>query len=302
MTNPFGRVAVLFGGQSAEREVSLKSGRAIFEALRRQGVDATAIDLTPATLAELGAGDFDRAFIALHGRGGEDGSLQGYLQVLGLPYTGSGVMASAIGMDKVRTKWVWRGVGLPTPEAVVVERLEQLVEAAELGFPLIVKPAHEGSSIGITRVNQASALEAAWRVAAAFDPLVLVERWVEGEEYTCAILGAEALPAIRLETPHVFYDYQAKYHADSTRYRCPCGLSAVDETELQRLSLAAFQAVGAQGWGRLDLIRDRDGRWWLIEINTVPGMTDHSLVPMAARVRGLDFDALVWRILEESLD
>lgn len=297
----FGKVAVLLGGRAAEREVSLKSGAAVLAALRRQGVDAHALDPDEAVLTELRGGGFDRAFIVLHGRGGEDGVMQGALETIGLPYTGSGVLGSALGMDKYRTKLVWEGRGLPTAASVLLTREAELEQAAALGFPLMVKPAHEGSSIGMARVEDLVDLAAAWRAARVYDTEVLAERWIQGAEYTCAILGREALPMIRLETPHAFYDYDAKYRADSTRYLCPCGLPDAEEQRLQALALDAFDAAGASGWGRVDLMVDGEDRPFLLEINTVPGMTDHSLVPMAARVAGLDFDALVLRILETSL-
>lgn len=297
----FGKVAVLLGGEAAEREISLKSGAAVLAALQRQGVDAHPIDPDATLLERLRAGAFDRAFIILHGRGGEDGQVQGALQTIRLPYTGSGVLGSALGMDKYRCKLVWSGSGLPTADYVLLRDAADLPAAAELGFPLMIKPVHEGSSIGMARVESADELERAWRNAAEYDALVLAERWIQGAEYTCAILGREALPLIRLETPHAFYDFEAKYRADSTRYHCPCGLDAADEARLRQLALDAFDAVGASGWGRVDLMVDDSGRPFLLEINTVPGMTDHSLVPMAARVAGIDFDALVWKILETSL-
>ena len=297
----FGKVAVLLGGRAAEREVSLKSGAAVLAALRRQGVDAHALDPDETVLTELHGGGFDRAFIVLHGRGGEDGVIQGALETIGLPYTGSGVLGSALGMDKYRTKLVWEGRGLPTAASVLLTRETDLEQAAALGFPLMVKPTHEGSSIGMARVEDPVALAAAWRAAREYDAEVLAERWIQGAEYTCAILAREALPMIRLETPHAFYDYDAKYRADSTRYLCPCGLPTAEEQRLQALALEAFDAAGASGWGRVDLMVDGEGRPFLLEINTVPGMTDHSLVPMAARAAGLDFDALVLRILETSL-
>lgn len=298
----FGKVALLLGGQSAEREISLKSGHAVLGALRRRGVAVTPIDPDPQVLANLARGGFDRVFIMLHGRGGEDGQIQGALETLGLPYTGSGVLGSALGMDKYRCKLAWQGAGLPTAAFALLRAEADLAPAAALGFPLMIKPAHEGSSIGMARVDDPAQLAAAWREATRFDRLVLAERWISGPEYTCAILGDEALPLIRLETPRTFYDYQAKYFAEDTRYLCPCGLSAEDEARLKALSLAAFATVGARGWGRVDLMLDVAGQPCLLEINTVPGMTDHSLVPMAARSRGIDFDELVWRILETSLE
>ncbi len=300
--NDFGKVAVLMGGWSAEREVSLKSGAAVLAALHERGVDAHGIDAGRDIVAVLAAGGYDRVFIVLHGRGGEDGVIQGVLEVLGLPYTGSGVMGSVIGMDKYRSKLIWQGLGLPTPGFVVVRESADLAQAEALGYPLMVKPAHEGSSIGMARVDNRAELERAWRRAAEYDAVVLVEAWVSGAEYTVAVLGDQALPVIKLETPHVFYDYDAKYQADDTRYLIPCGLSAQDETRMQDLALRAFDAVDARGWGRVDVLTDHAGDPFLIEVNTVPGMTDHSLVPMAARAQGLSFDELVWRILAQTLE
>lgn len=298
----FGKVAVLLGGRAAEREISLKSGAAVLAALQRLGVDAHPLDPDEQVLSRLQQGGFDRAFIILHGRGGEDGVIQGALETIALPYTGSGVLGSALGMDKYRTKLLWEGRGLPTAASVLLAGDSDLEGAATLGFPLMIKPAHEGSSIGMARVEDRSELASAWHSARQYDSEVLAERWIQGAEFTCAILGREALPLIRLETPHAFYDYDAKYRADSTRYLCPCGLAASDEERLQQLALDAFDSAGATGWGRVDLMVDAEGHPYLLEINTVPGMTDHSLVPMAARVAGLDFDALVLRILETSLD
>ena len=299
----FGKVAVLMGGTAAEREVSLKSGRAVLEGLLRRGVDVQGIDVRgPEVLAELREGGFDRVFIVLHGRGGEDGVIQGALETLGLPYTGSGVMGSAIGMDKLRTKLVWEGMGLPTPGFVLLREEADLDTAAELGFPLMVKPAREGSSIGMTKATSIETLREAWSKAGEFDSEVLAEHWITGAEYTVAVLGDEALPIIKLETPHEFYDYDAKYFADDTRYLIPCGLDPAREAEIQTLALQAFKAVGASGWGRVDLMMDEENLAWLIEVNTVPGMTDHSLVPMAARASGIDFDELVWRILAQTLE
>jgi D-alanine-D-alanine ligase len=298
----FGKVAVLLGGRAAEREISLKSGSAVLAALLREGIDAHAMDPDARVLEHLRSGGFDRAFIILHGRGGEDGQIQGALETIGIPYTGSGVLGSALGMDKYRCKLAWAGCGLPTAESVLLRTEADLASAEAIGFPLMIKPVQEGSSIGMARVEDAGALADAWRSAKAYDAMVLAERWIQGAEYTCAILGQEALPMIRLETPHAFYDFEAKYRADSTRYHCPCGLPAAEESRLQRLALDAFEATGASGWGRVDLMVDESGQPFLLEINTVPGMTDHSLVPMAARVAGLDFDTLVRRILETSLD
>ncbi len=298
----FGRVAVLFGGSSAEREISLRSGAAVLAALLRRGVQAEALDPAVESGQGLDLSDYDRAFIVLHGRGGEDGQIQGALDSLGLPYTGSGVLGSALGMDKYRCKLLWQGLGLPTPAFAPMRSEDDLAQAAALGFPLMVKPAHEGSSIGMGRADDAEQLAAAFRQAVEYDRLVLAERWIQGAEYTAAILGRSALPLIRLETPNAFYDYAAKYQADSTQYHCPCGLDAEKEQTLQALALEAFDAVGASGWGRVDILMDEQQQPFLIEVNTVPGMTDHSLVPMAAAAASIDFDELVWRILETSLE
>ena len=294
----FGKVAVLMGGRAAEREVSLRSGQAVLEALRRRGVDAHPIDPQADVLERLREGGFDRAFIVLHGRGGEDGVMQGALETIDLPYTGSGVLGSALGMDKYRCKLLWRGCGLPTADFALLREEADLAAAEALGFPLMIKPVREGSSIGMAKAEDPTGLAVAWADAARFDALVLAERWISGPEYTCAILGTEALPLIKLETPRAFYDYEAKYQSDSTRYLCPCGLAPAEEARLQRLALDAFDAVGARGWGRIDIMVDDERGPQLLEINTVPGMTDHSLVPMAARARGLGFDDLVWQILE----
>ena len=297
----FGRVAVLMGGRSAEREVSLKSGHAVHAALLQRGVDAHAVDAGDDVLHQLGQG-FDRVFIVLHGRGGEDGVIQGALEAMGLPYTGSGVLGSALGMDKLRCKWLWQALGLAVPDFVVLDDMavpDDLL--ARLGLPLMIKPSREGSSLGVSKVTDAAQLSEALAAARELDDCVIAERFIQGGEYTCAILGREALPMIRIETPRAFYDYQAKYFAEDTRYFCPCGLEPPQEAALQRLSLQAFDALGCRGWGRVDFMVDGDGRPWLIEVNTVPGMTDHSLVPMAARQAGLSFEDLVWRILEESV-
>jgi D-alanine-D-alanine ligase len=298
----FGKVAVLFGGRSAEREISLRSGAAVLNALQQRGVDAHALDTADDKLVQqLEEGGFDRVFNALHGRGGEDGVVQGVLDYLGIPYTGSGVLGSALAMDKLRTKQLWQGVGLPTPEFCVLNSEADVPKAAsELGFPMILKPVHEGSSIGMTKVEREADLFQAWRAADRYDHEVLAERWIEGSEFTAAIVATTVLPLIRLETPRVFYDYEAKYQADSTRYHCPSGLPQEQERQLQALSRQAFEAVAASGWGRVDFMLDDDDRPWLIEVNTVPGMTDHSLVPMAASVHGWDMPELVWRLLETS--
>ena len=298
----FGRVAVLYGGKSAEREVSLKSGAAVLDALTSAGVDVVGIDVGDDLLARLQNEKIDRAFIILHGRGGEDGSMQGLLECLGIPYTGSGILASALAMDKLRTKQVWQSLGIPTPRhAVLASESDCLQASTELGFPLIVKPAHEGSSIGMAKVNSAQELVAAWQDAARYDSQVLVEQWIHGPEFTVAVLRGQVLPPIALGTPHVFYDYDAKYIANDTQYRIPCGLDSVKEQELIDLTARACDAIGIEGWGRLDVMQDEQGRFWLLEVNTAPGMTDHSLVPMAARAAGLDFQQLVLAILAESV-
>ncbi|AUY33885.1 D-alanine--D-alanine ligase [Pseudomonas soli] len=298
----FGRVAVLYGGKSAEREVSLKSGKAVIEALTSAGVDVVAIDVGDDLLTRLQSEKIDRAFIILHGRGGEDGSMQGLLECLGIPYTGSGILASALAMDKLRTKQVWQSLGIPTPRhAVLASEQDCVAASAELGFPLIVKPAHEGSSIGMAKVNSEQELVTAWKDAANYDSQVLVEQWIHGPEFTIAVLRGQVLPPIALGTPHVFYDYDAKYIANDTQYRIPCGLDSVKEQELIDLTARACDAVGIEGWGRLDVMQDEQGRFWLLEVNTAPGMTDHSLVPMAARAAGLDFQQLVLAILADSV-
>ncbi len=304
MTNSadFGKVVVLMGGNSAEREVSLKSGNAVLQALLARGVDAHGMDTAEDPLGQLKQGGYDRAFIVLHGRGGEDGLMQGALETLGIPYTGSGVLGSALGMDKYRCKLLWRGLGIPTPPFVMAMDEDDLENADALGYPLMVKPVHEGSSIGMARVETMDELRRAWGQAREYDRQVMVEKWVTGEEYTVSMLRDEALPLIRLETPNAFYDYEAKYSADTTRYICPCGLPEEKERELQQLALDAFAAVGATGWGRVDMMLDQERRPWLIEVNTVPGMTDHSLVPMAAKEKGIGFEELVWRILEDTLE
>ncbi|OHC18327.1 MAG: D-alanine--D-alanine ligase [Pseudomonadales bacterium GWC2_63_15] len=299
----FGRVAVLFGGKSAEREVSLKSGAAVLAALQEAGVDAFGIDAGDDLLQRLSNERIDRAFIVLHGRGGEDGSMQGLLECAGIPYTGSGILASALAMDKLRTKQVWQSLGLPTPRHAVLATEADCKAAAEtLGFPLIVKPAHEGSSIGMAKVGGLTELIEAWRAASSYDSQVLVEQWIQGPEFTVAVLHGQVLPPIGLGTPHTFYDYDAKYLASDTQYRIPCGLDAVREQELKTLSARACEAVGIRGWARVDVMQDGNGDFWLLEVNTVPGMTDHSLVPMAARAAGLDFQQLVLSILDDSLE
>jgi len=297
----FGRVAVLLGGSSSEREISLLSGRAVLAALARRGVDARPFDPAERPLAELASAGFARAWIALHGPGGEDGTLQGALECLGVPYTGSGVLGSAICMDKVRTKRLTQAVGVPTADFLVLHGPQDFEQALErLGLPMIVKPATQGSSVGMTRVERAADLPAAYAAAAGHDRSVFAEPWITGGEYTVGILKDRALPSIRIETPKIFYDYEAKYLRDDTRYLCPSGLSRPAEQHLASLALAAFEAAGASGWGRVDFMMDGAGRPLLLEINTVPGMTDHSLVPMAARAVQIDFDELVWQVLETS--
>ena len=294
----FGRVAVLYGGTSAEREVSLKSGAAVLAALQGAGVDAFGIDAGDDLVERLIAERPDRVFIALHGRGGEDGSLQGVLESLKIPYTGSGVMASALGMDKLRTKQVWQSLGLPTPAyAVLRDESECAAVVEQLGTPLIIKPIHEGSSIGMAKVHSLEELQAAWKEARKYDDIALVEQWITGAEFTVGILDRQVLPAIRLSTPNTFYDYQAKYLASDTQYQCPCGLSEEREAELAEICLRAFDAVGCRGWGRVDVMQDGNGTFYLLEVNTAPGMTDHSLVPMAAAANGLSFTDLVLAIL-----
>lgn len=297
--NGLGRVAVLMGGNSSEREVSLKSGAAVLDGLHKAGVDAVPFDPAEEEIGELQK--FDRAFIVLHGKGGEDGVIQGVLESLHIPYTGSGVLASALAMDKLKTKQLWMGIGLPTPPFVVLHSVGDLSGVADkLGFPLMIKPVCEGSSIGMAKVNSADELQTAWAKAGDFSGDVIAEKWVEGEEYTVAILGNEPLPVIRLRTPHGFYDYDAKYSAEDTEYLSPCGLDESMEKSLQAVALKAFDSLGCEGWGRVDIMVDRHGEPWLLEVNTVPGMTDHSLVPMAAREAGMTFSRLVGQILEMS--
>jgi D-alanine-D-alanine ligase len=295
----FGKVGVLLGGRSAEREVSLKSGSMVLAALQRKGVDAQPFDPRDRGLEELFGAHFDRIFIALHGRYGEDGTLQGALELAGIPYTGSGVLASALAMDKWRTKLVWQAAGVPTPRYELLGADSDYgAVATRLGLPIMVKPANEGSSIGMSKVRRAEDLGEAYALAANYDPLVIAEQFIDGPELTAGVLGRAALPLIRLETPRDFYDYEAKYVADDTRYICPCGLPADREREVQRAVLRAFDVLGCRGWGRVDLMLDRAGAPYFLEVNTSPGMTDHSLVPMAARQAGMPFEDLCVRILE----
>jgi D-alanine-D-alanine ligase len=298
----FGRVAVLYGGSSAEREVSLKSGAAVLDALKRRGVDAHGFDPRDTAIGELTVRGYARVWNALHGPGGEDGTVQGALEVLGVPYTGSGVLGSALGMDKLRTKRLAAAVGVQSAESVVMRNAADCELALErLGLPLIVKPATQGSSVGMSKVTHAGEMAAAWQAAAAVDDVVFAEGWITGPEYTVAVLHRRVLPAIRIETPKTFYDYEAKYLRNDTKYHCPAGLSAPAEAHMASLALAAFDAVGASGWGRVDFMADSTGRPLMLELNTVPGMTDHSLVPMAARAAGIDFEELCWQVLETSM-
>ncbi|WP_341502930.1 D-alanine--D-alanine ligase [Gallaecimonas sp. GXIMD4217] len=295
----FGKVAVLLGGNSAEREVSLMSGKAVLKGLRQAGVDAHGFDPAERPLSELKAEGFERIFIALHGRGGEDGTIQGALEWMGLPYTGSGVLGSALAMDKVRTKQIWQALGLPTAQAWVIEkgRFNEQLGADIMAGSVMVKPSREGSSIGMSRADTLGELKAALDAAFELDEVVLVERWIDGPEFTVAILDDQVLPVIRMVPAKGFYDYEAKYQSKTTQYLIPCGLGEEDERRLQALALKAFKAVGAGGWGRVDAMRDEHGNFQLLEVNTVPGMTETSLVPKAAKAVGIDFPALVCRIL-----
>ena len=294
----FGKVAVLMGGLSAEREISLLSGNAVLAALLNAGVDAHAVDVDEKIVSELDAGNYQRVFIMLHGRGGEDGTMQGLLEVMKLPYTGSGVMGSSIAMDKLKTKQIWLAMGLPTPDFCIIDSEQSCAKAmATLSLPLIVKPVLEGSSIGMSKVEREEELIPAWQKAQRCGGTVIAERWIEGDEYTAAILDDQVLPMIKLKTTHKFYDYDAKYEAEDTQYICPCDLSAEVEAEFSELTRQAFNAVNASSWGRVDFIVDKNNQPWLIEVNTVPGMTSHSLVPMAAKQGGISFDELVMRIL-----
>jgi D-alanine-D-alanine ligase len=298
----FGKVAVLLGGDSSEREISLMTGNAVLRALARRGVDAHAFDPGERRIEALALERFERAWIALHGPGGEDGLMQGALEWLGIPYTGSGVLASALTMDKLKTKRVVMGAGLATPPYAVLSSAEDLPRAlAQVGLPMMVKPASQGSSVGIAKVKTAAELRNAFEEAQRIDPIVFAERFVTGAEYTVGVLGDRALPSIRIEPATEFYDYQAKYFRDDTQYHCPSGLDERAEADLQAAALAAFRVTDCSGWGRVDFMRDASGGMFdFIEINTTPGMTDHSLVPMAARQSGIDFDELAWRVLESS--
>nr|WP_276553106.1 D-alanine--D-alanine ligase [Acinetobacter variabilis] len=299
----FGKVAVLLGGKSAEREVSLDSGTAVLEALVRSGINAEAFDPQERSVTELV--NYDRAFVVLHGRGGEDGQIQGALEWLNIPYTGTGVQGSAIGMDKVKTKQVWQGSELPTaPYRIVTKNSNAQEIVSALDLPLIIKPVHEGSSIGMSKVEKVEDFADAIAKATEHDAVVMAEKWITGREFTIVILNGQALPVIRLQPPEdvAFYDYEAKYQRNDVEYGIPCGLSESEEKELQALALRAFQAVGASGWGRIDAMQDEQGNFWLLEVNTVPGMTSHSLVPKAAAAVGYSFDALCVAILEQTLN
>jgi D-alanine-D-alanine ligase len=294
-----GKVAVLYGGSSAEREISILSGTGVLKALRDKGVDAHAFDPAERDLAELKREGFARCFIALHGRGGEDGSLQGALEYLGVPYTGSGVLGSALAMDKERAKLLWKARGLPTPEYEMLESGSDLQAVARrLGLPIVVKPVLEGSSIGVTKVRAAGELDEAYALAVNYESAVMAEKCIEGPEYTASVLGNAALPLIRIDAPEGNYDYQNKYFTDDTKYVCPSGLPAPKEESLKSLALDSFKALGCAGWGRVDLMLDPDGAPWLLEVNTAPGMTGHSLVPMAARAVGISYEDLCVKILE----
>ena len=301
LTN-FGRVGVIYGGNSSEREISLLTGCAIEEALKSQGVDTVAIDVKDQSLEAISAAKIDRAFIAVHGPGGEDGTLQGALEYLGIPYTGSGVMASALAMDKLRCKQIWKGIDLPTTDFASLHKNTDWQQTMEkLGGCLVVKPACEGSSVGMSIAESANQLKQAWELAYKYDAKVIAEPRLMGEEYTVAILADQALPSIRIQANATFYDYEAKYLSDKTEYFCPSGLDAQRENELAQLCIDAFNSIDGKGWGRVDVMTDLNGKFYILEVNTVPGMTSHSLVPMAAKASGIDFEKLVLAILEESI-
>ncbi len=298
----FGKVAVLMGGTSAEREISLLSGGQVLSALKESGIDAHMVDATNDFIVRLQSENFDHVFNLLHGPGGEDGVVQGALEMLGIPYTGSGVLGSALCMDKVLTKQIWAATSLPTPPSLVASDDAELARiAGEIGFPVFAKPVYEGSSLGMTKVDNENQLAGAFKDAKKFGDEVLFEKWIGGGEYTACIVKNCVLPLIRIETPREFYDYEAKYFSDSTRYFCPCGLDPDTERRFAELSMRAFHAVKASGWGRVDFMLDEQGYPWLLEVNTQPGMTDHSLVPMAAHAVGMNFNDLVWLILEEAM-
>ena len=296
-----GKIAVLMGGDSSERTVSLRSGEAVLQALLAAGADAFPIDVQGHAVNQLLDADFDLAFIAMHGRGGEDGTIQGVLEWLNKPYTGSGVMASALAMDKWRTKMLWSAAGLPTPKAFILDGSSDWQHIiTSLNNNAIVKPAREGSSIGMRRVHHSTELQESYHYASQYDAMVLAEEWVSGAEFTVAVVDGQVLPAIQLKTSHEFYDYEAKYQSDDTQYLLPCGLSEDKESELKDLVLQAFNVLGCEGWARMDVMQDADENFWLLEANTIPGMTDHSLVPMAAKAAGMDMSALVLTLLQEA--
>jgi len=306
MAIDFGKVAVLFGGNSAEREVSLRSGTAVLNALIAQGVNAHAIDPKFDDISQIKVQGFDRAFIVLHGRGGEDGTIQGFLETLEIPYTGSDVPSSAIGMDKAKTKQIWQSCQLPTAAYQILSKdsfdmsyTENILKS--LSGTVMVKPVHEGSSIGMAKVETTVQLTDALQEAFKFDHKVLLESWITGDEFTVSMLDGKALPAISMKTDNTFYDYQAKYQSTETKYLCPCGLNDIELEELNRLAEEAFETIGCEGWGRVDFMRDSDKKWWLLEVNTVPGMTETSLVPKAAKVAGINFEQLVLKILMQTL-
>ena len=297
----YGRVAVVYGGQSAEREISLMSGAAVLLALQNSGVDVIGIDADRNLLNTLRAEKISRVFIMLHGRDGEDGKLQGALEWMGIPYTGSGVLASSLAMDKAKCKLMWLQLGLTTPQFVKLEAEANPRAILDALGPVFIKPVNEGSSIGIAGAKEVEAFMAAWQEAARFDHEVLAEQWIVGREFTVTILAGAVLPVIELRSPNAFYDYQAKYFSDDTRYLCPCDLDAAATARIQQLALAAYQTLDCRGWGRVDVMQDQSGKFWLLEVNTAPGMTSHSLVPMAAAAAGIGFDELVMRILHTSL-
>lgn len=298
----YGKVVVLLGGNNAEREISLQTGEAVYEALVRKGISASLFDTKEQDVMNLKKGSFDRAFIALHGRGGEDGTIQGALELLDLPYTGSGVTGSAIAMDKSRSKWLWKSQGINTPPFIeLVNENDLSLANEEISYPMMVKPVHEGSSVGVVKVINKNGLKKAWDMAKKYDHRVMAESWVDGDEYTVSIIQSFTLPTIKIRTPRQFYDYEAKYIEETTEYICPCGLSDDDEKSISELALAAFNITGATGWGRVDLFIDSKNIPWVIEVNTIPGLTSHSLVPMSAKQAGIEFDDLIVLILESSM-
>ena len=302
MKHKFGKVAVLCGGLSAERDVSLQSGQNVFEALKQKGVDAHLIDVQADIMARLIEGEFDRTFVIVHGQGAEDGVLLGALQTLGLPYTGCDVAASAFAMDKVRSKWIFQALQLPTVPFEVVTHESQLATVLQkISLPVCVKPAKDGSSNGVSKVTVENELKNAFDQAVRYSKEVIIEPWIQGKEFTVAMLNGQAFPPVEIRVIKGFYDYEAKYQSDATEYLCPCHLTSAEEQQIQQLALEACRALGCEGWSRVDFIQDEAGKFWLLEVNTIPGMTSHSLVPKAAKAAGIDFDELVIRILETSL-